>query len=109
MPQSANAYVEPSEFDPIAGGTSAGAGDEEQELRSSGLRVTRACGERHANPRPTDLLSIQFMKTKLKLFQARLFCAVALGIVSSLSLAAGAAEDSAGRAPAKTSQAIPWS
>src|SRR6266699_2073831 len=33
------------------------------------------------------------MKTKFKRFQARLFCAVALGIGSSLSLAAGAARD----------------
>ena len=46
------------------------------------------------------------MKTKLKLFQARMFCAVALGIGSSFSLAAAAA-DSADPAPAKTS--IPWS
>src|SRR5712664_2763291 len=46
------------------------------------------------------------MKTKLKLFQARLFCAVALGIGSSFSLSATAA-DSADTAPAKTS--IPWS
>jgi len=44
------------------------------------------------------------MKTKLKLFQARLFCAVALGIGSSVSLAA-AARDSADPAPAKTTQA----
>jgi hypothetical protein len=48
----------------------------------------------------------QFMKTKLKLFQARMFCAVALGIGSSFSLSATAA-DSADTAPAKTS--IPWS
>src|SRR5438552_16477921 len=51
------------------------------------------------------------MKTrspKLRLFQARLFCAVALGIGSSFSLTAAAA-DSADPAPAKTSQAIPWS
>src|SRR5438552_16815593 len=46
------------------------------------------------------------MKTKLKLFQARMFCAVALGIGSSFSLAV-AAEDPAGPVPAKTS--IPWS
>src|SRR6266851_418657 len=46
------------------------------------------------------------MKTKLKLFRARLFCAVALGIGSSFSLSATAA-DSADTAPAKTS--IPWS
>src|SRR6266704_6947636 len=46
------------------------------------------------------------MITKLKLFQARMFCAVALGIGSSFSLAVGAA-DSADTAPAKTS--IPWS
>src|SRR6266568_4648410 len=44
------------------------------------------------------------MKTKLKLFQARLFCAVALGIGSPVSLAA-AARDSADPAPAKTTQA----
>ena len=44
------------------------------------------------------------MKTKLKRFQARLFCAVALGIGSSFSLAAAAA-DSADTA--ETS--IPWS
>ena len=48
------------------------------------------------------------MKTKLRLFQARLFCAAALGIGSSFSLTAAAA-DSADPAPAKTSQAIPWS
>src|SRR5438105_13199937 len=51
------------------------------------------------------------MKTRssqLKLFQARFFCAVALGIGSSFSLTAAAA-DSADPAPAKTSQAIPWS
>src|SRR5216683_191354 len=48
------------------------------------------------------------MKTKLKLFHARLFCTVALGIVSSFSLA-GAAADSADRVSATTSQAIPWS
>src|SRR2546425_570971 len=46
------------------------------------------------------------MKTRLERFQARLFCAVALGIGSSFSLAA-AAEDLADTAPAKTS--IPWS
>src|SRR6266481_260710 len=46
------------------------------------------------------------MKTKSKLFQARMFCAVALGIGSSFSLSATAA-DSADTAPAKTS--IPWS
>src|SRR5216684_2320607 len=46
------------------------------------------------------------MKTKLKLFQARMFCTVALGIGSSFSLAV-AAEDPADTAPAKTS--IPWS
>src|SRR5438552_7052927 len=46
------------------------------------------------------------MKTKSKLFRARLFCAVALGIGSSFSLSATAA-DSAATAPAKTS--IPWS
>src|SRR6266567_7121031 len=46
------------------------------------------------------------MKTKSKLFQARMFCALALGIGSSFSLSATAA-DSADTAPAKTS--IPWS
>src|ERR1035441_608236 len=46
------------------------------------------------------------MKTNIILFQARLFCAVAVGIGSSLNLAAAAAE-SADTAPAKTS--IPWS
>src|SRR3989454_5839825 len=46
------------------------------------------------------------MKTKSKPFHARLFCAVALGIGSSFSLSATAA-DSADTAPAKTS--IPWS
>jgi len=45
------------------------------------------------------------MNTTLKLFPARLFCAVALGIGSSFGLAA-AAGDSADPAPAKT--AIPW-
>src|SRR5207249_3919605 len=48
----------------------------------------------------------QFMKTKSKLFRARLFCAVALGIGSSFSLAV-AAEDPAG--PALTKTSIPWS
>src|SRR6266568_4546171 len=48
------------------------------------------------------------MKTKLKLFQARMFCAVALGIGSCFSLTV-AAEDSADPAPAKTPQAIAWS
>jgi hypothetical protein len=48
------------------------------------------------------------IRTRLKRFHARLFCAVALGIGSSFSLAA-AAEDSAATAPAKTSQAIAWS
>src|SRR5207253_10819253 len=48
----------------------------------------------------------QFMKIKSKLFRPRLFCAVALGIGSSFSLSAMAA-DSADTAPAKTS--IPWS
>src|SRR5438034_11576481 len=42
------------------------------------------------------------MKTKSKLFRARLFCAVALGIGSSFSLSATAA-DLADTAPAKTS------
>src|SRR5436305_9324870 len=46
------------------------------------------------------------MKTKLKLFQARMFSAVALGIGSSFNLAA-AAEDPA--APALTKTSIPWS
>src|SRR5216683_6727699 len=46
------------------------------------------------------------MKTKLKLFQARMFCAVALGIGSSFSLAVAAA-DPAG--PALTKTSIPWS
>src|SRR6266446_5108790 len=46
------------------------------------------------------------MKTNFKLFQARMFSAVALGIGSSFSLAV-AAEYPAGPAPAKTS--IPWS
>src|SRR6266566_185755 len=46
------------------------------------------------------------MKTKSKLFQARMFCALAMGIGSSFSLSATAA-DSADTAPAKTS--IPWS
>ena len=48
------------------------------------------------------------MKTKFRLFQARLFWAVALGIGSSFGLTAAAA-DSADPAPARTSQAIPWS
>src|SRR2546426_3997400 len=48
------------------------------------------------------------MKAKPSLFQALLFCALALGAGSSFSLAA-AAEASADPAPAKTSQAIPWS
>src|SRR6266581_3773929 len=48
------------------------------------------------------------MKTKLKLVQARdpMFCAVALGIGSSFTLAAATA-DSAAAVPAKTS--VPWS
>src|ERR1039458_3811945 len=50
--------------------------------------------------------STTVMKTNIKLFQARLFCAVAMGIGSSLNLAAAAAE-SADTPPAKTS--IPWS
>jgi hypothetical protein len=45
------------------------------------------------------------MNTNIKLFQARLLCAVALGIGSSFSLAEAAAE-SADTAPAKSS--IPW-
>src|SRR6266705_3592797 len=51
------------------------------------------------------------MKTRspqLRLFQAQFFCAVVLGIGSSFSLTAAAA-DSADPARAKTSQAIPWS
>jgi hypothetical protein len=48
------------------------------------------------------------MKPKPNLVQARLFCAVALGIGSSIGLEA-AAGDSANSASAKTSQAIPWS
>src|SRR5204863_9675257 len=48
------------------------------------------------------------MKTKFNLFAARLICAAALGIGSSFSLA-DAAADSADPAPAKISQAIPWS
>src|SRR5437016_2266723 len=51
------------------------------------------------------------MKTKLNLLhllQARLFCAVTLGIGSSFGLSA-AAGDSSEQAPAKTSPAIPWS
>jgi hypothetical protein len=43
----------------------------------------------------------QFINTELKLFQARMFCAVALGIGSSFSLAV-AAEDPAGPALTKT-------
>src|SRR5262245_28470943 len=46
------------------------------------------------------------MKTKLKGFQARIFCVVALGIGSASSPAA-AAEGSADAAPVKNS--IPWS
>ena len=46
------------------------------------------------------------MKTKLKLVQARMFCAAALGLGLSFSLVA-ATPDSAATAPAKTS--IPWS
>src|SRR2546426_11258297 len=48
----------------------------------------------------------QIMKPKFKLFHARLFCAVTLGIGSPFGLSA-AAKDSADTAPAKTS--IPWS
>src|SRR5437879_704966 len=48
------------------------------------------------------------MKTKLKGFEARMFCAAALGIGSFFSLAA-AAEGPAATSPAKTSLAIPWS
>ena len=48
------------------------------------------------------------MKTKLNLFQARMFCAVALGIGSSLSLVPqSGTEDPAG--PALTKASIPWS
>jgi hypothetical protein len=46
------------------------------------------------------------MKTELKLFRARMFCAVAVGIGSSFSLV-GAAKDPAG--PALTKTSIPWS
>ena len=46
------------------------------------------------------------MKTKFNRFHARLFCAVTLGIGSSIGLTAKAA-DSAATAPAKSS--IPWS
>ena len=46
------------------------------------------------------------MKTEFSLFHARLFCAVALGVGSSFSLAV-AAEDPAG--PALTKTSIPWS
>src|SRR5437667_3451530 len=65
------------------------------------------CGVLTTTHRPNE-----FMKTKFKRFQARLFCAVALGIGSSFSLAASAEDwaDTAclpiGMAPAKTS--IPW-
>jgi hypothetical protein len=51
-------------------------------------------------------LSVQFMKTNLKLPQTRIFCAVALGIGSFFGLAA-ATEKSAYTPPATT--AIPWS
>src|SRR5258705_13904180 len=48
------------------------------------------------------------MKTKLKLFQPRMFCAVALGIGSSFSLVPQrGTEDPAG--PALTKTSIPWS
>src|SRR6266567_7180183 len=47
------------------------------------------------------------ISTKFKWFHARLFCAVALGVGSSFSVAV-AAPDSADTAPAKTSDAIPW-
>src|SRR5439155_21325226 len=56
----------------------------------------------------SNFLSVQFVKTKLKRFQARLFCAVALGMGSSFSLASGAEDwaDTAclpvGMAPAKS-------
>jgi hypothetical protein len=50
----------------------------------------------------------QSMKPQLNLFQARMFCAVALG-TGAVSSPAAAAEDWAEPAPAKTSQAIPWS
>src|SRR5580765_6651480 len=58
------------------------------------------------------------MKTKLRRFQARMFCAVALGIGSSLSLAAPAAANplnlslspSGGEGRGRTGEgAIPWS
>src|SRR5206468_626269 len=60
-------------------------------------------------------LSARFMTAGLKLFQPRLFCAVALGVSSPFSLAAVADNSTdpdclpAGTAPAKTSAAIPWS
>jgi len=53
-----------------------------------------------------NFLSVQFMKTNLKLLQTRIFCAVALGLRSLFCLAA-ATETSADTAPATT--AIPWS
>ncbi|PYJ86535.1 MAG: hypothetical protein DME22_04955 [Verrucomicrobia bacterium] len=49
------------------------------------------------------------MKAKLNHFSVWIFCAVAFGIGSSSFSPATAAEDSAGIAPAKTSEAIPWS
>src|SRR6266705_132603 len=54
----------------------------------------------------------KIMKTKLKLFQAPLLCAVALGISGCFSLTATAADAATaclptGMSPAKTS--IPWS
>src|SRR5437667_4530755 len=61
------------------------------------------------NQFPTSSFSINSIyETQLQLFQGRLFCAVALGIGSSFSLIA-APEASGDTAPAKTSQAIPWS
>src|SRR5258708_40056902 len=53
------------------------------------------------------------IKTKFKLIQARLLCAGALGIGSSFELVPQSAQsgtaDPADPAPARTSQAIPWS
>ena len=51
-------------------------------------------------------LSVQFMKTNFNRLQMCIYCAVALGMGSLLTLAA-ATEDSADTAPATT--AIPWS
>src|SRR2546422_638835 len=56
----------------------------------------------------TDRLSLLALGTKLNPFQALAFCAVALGIGWSFSLAA-TPEDSAATAHAKSSEALPWS